>query len=204
MGIYAKYILPRVLDLAMKNKESTRLRAIWVPKARGIVLEVGIGSGLNLLFYSASVQRVYGVDPSLEMQRMARKRLRPPLDVEFLTQSADAPLPLADESIDTVVSTWTLCSIPNPLPALREMRRVLKPEGQFIFIEHGRSSDPRIVSWQDRLNPIWKPIGGGCNLNRKIDKLIESAGFRITELKNEYMPGPKPMTYLYEGIAQKA
>src|ERR1700730_4635017 len=113
MGLYAKYILPRVIDLAMRNKETARLRAGWLPHARGEVLEVGIGSGLNLPFYSSEVQRVYGVDPSLELQRMARKRLGP-IDVEFLAQSVEEPLPLKNASIDTVVLTWTLCSISDP------------------------------------------------------------------------------------------
>src|SRR5260370_10355705 len=114
MGLYAKHVLPRIIDLAMRNKETTRLRAAWIPQARGEVLEAGIGSGLNLAFYSSQVQRVYGVDPSIELQRIARKRVgASPFEVEFLLQSAESPLPLADESVDTVVLTWTLCSIAN-------------------------------------------------------------------------------------------
>jgi ubiquinone/menaquinone biosynthesis C-methylase UbiE len=204
VGLYAKYFLPRIIDLAMRNRDVTRLRAAWIPKAQGDVLEVGIGSGLNLPFYSAAVRRVYGVDPSLELQRIARKRAAGHTAVDFLTQSAEEPLPLEDESIDTVVSTWTLCSIPNPAKALREMRRVLKRDGRFLFVEHGRSPDSKIVAWQDRLTPAWKVIGGGCHLNRKVDDLVEGAGFRISELRNEYLPGPRPMTYTYQGFAQRA
>ncbi len=180
MGFYAKYVLPRLIDLAMRNKDTARLRAEWIPHARGEVLEIGIGSGLNLPFYSTEVQRVYGVDPSLELQQMARKRaLVNPVQVEFLSQSAEEPLPLAKETIDTVVVTWTLCSIPNPTEALQQAKRVLKPSGCLIFVEHGRSSDPGVVVWQDRITPAWKRIGGGCHLNRKIDDLITGAGFQI-------------------------
>ena len=203
MGLYAKYVLPRFIDLAMRNKDTKRLRAEWVPHARGEVLEVGIGSGLNLAFYTHEVQRVYGVDPSAELQRMARKRTDgSPLNVEFLSQSAEDALPLPDKSIDTVVMTWTLCSIPDPLRALNQMRRVIRPNGRLIFIEHGRAPDSGVAAWQDRLNPVWKRIGGGCNLNRKIDELLIQAGFRIDELKNTYLPGPRPMTYTYQGFAR--
>lgn len=203
MSFYSKYVLPRLIDLAMKNRDCARLRAEWLPKARGDVLEVGIGSGLNLPFYSSQVRRIYGVDPSLELQRIARRRVpAEQLPVEFLSQSAEESLPLANASIDTVVSTWVLCSIPNPSKALQEMRRVLKPEGQFIFIEHGRSPDNGVAAWQDRLTPAWRRIAGGCHLNRKIDVLIEAAGFHTTEARTCYLPGPRPMTYTYQGVAR--
>jgi SAM-dependent methyltransferase len=202
MSFYAKYVLPRMIDLAMRNKETARLRAAWIPQARGEVLEVGIGSGLNLPFYSSQVQRVSGVDPSIELQRIARRRMvTGSFNVEFLLQSAEEELPLPDASIDTAVLTWTLCSIPDPSKALREIKRVLKPKGQLIFLEHGLAPDARVVVWQDRLNPIWKRIGGGCNLNRKIDEIITAAGFQIPELTNCYLPGPRPLTYTYQGIA---
>ena len=203
MGLYAKHVLPRFIDLAMRNPETTRLRAEWLPRARGYVLEVGIGSGLNLPFYTSEVRRIYGVDPSIELQRMARARLAAnPLEVEFLTQSAENPLPLQGASIDTAVLTWTLCSIPRAAEALREIKRVLKLNGQLIFLEHGRAPDRNVCAWQDRLTPIWKRIGGGCHLNRKIDDLIKSAGFNIAELTTRYLPGPRPMTYTYEGVAR--
>jgi SAM-dependent methyltransferase len=203
MGFYAKYVLPRIIDLAMRNKETARVRAAWIPNACGEVLEVGIGSGLNLPFYSSRVHHIYGVEPSLELQRMARKRVETGrIKVEFLSQSAEEPLPLADASIDTIVMTWTLCSIPNAASALRQMRRVLKPSGQLLFVEHGRSPDPDVIAWQDRLTPLWKFISGGCHLNRRVDELTRAAGFRITELKTFYLPGPRPMTYTYQGVAQ--
>jgi len=205
MGFYAKHVLPRLIDLAMRNKDTTRLRAECVPEARGDVLEIGIGSGLNLPFYSSAVQRVYGVDPSLELQRMANKRVSAaPFEVEFFRQSAEDPLPLGDSSIDTVVVTWTLCSIPNPALALPHMKRVLKANGRLIFVEHGRAAEPGVVVWQDRITPVWKRIGGGCHLNRKIDELIRAAGFQISELKTFYLPGPRPVTYTYQGLAQVA
>lgn len=200
--MYAKYVLPRFIDLSMRNKETARVRADWVPRARGDVLEVGIGSGLNLPFYSAEVRRVYGVEPSAELQKMARKRMASQATkVEFLSQSAEDDLPLSDMSIDTVVMTWTLCSIPDPLKALRQMKRVLKPNGQLIFIEHGRAPDSRVAAWQDQLTPLWKRIGGGCHLNRKVDELLVGAGFTIDELRTTYLPGPRPMTYTYQGFA---
>ena len=203
MGFYAKYVLPRLIDIAMRNKDTARLRAEWVPQARGEVLEIGIGSGLNLPFYSSQVQHVYGVDPSVELQRMARKRAGAvSIKVEFLSQSAEEPLPLANASMDTVVVTWTLCSIPNISQVLLQMKRVLKADGRLIFLEHGRAPDSGVVAWQDRLTPIWKHIGGGCHLNRKIDELITAAGFQIVELRTCYLPGPRPMTYTYQGLAQ--
>jgi ubiquinone/menaquinone biosynthesis C-methylase UbiE len=202
MGLYSKYVLPRFIDIAMRNKDSKHLRSEWVPRARGKVLEVGIGSGLNLCFYSPGVEHVYGVDPSAELQRMARKRtLGRPVRVEFLSQSAEDELPLPEQTIDTVLMTWTLCSIPDPLKALYQMRRVLKPDGRLIFIEHGRAPDPGVAAWQDRLNPMWKRIAGGCHLNRKVDELLIQAGFQIDELRNKYLPGPRPVTYTYQGLA---
>jgi len=203
MGFYAQHVLPHLIDLGMRNQETVRLRAAWIPQARGQVLEIGIGSGLNLPYYSLEVLRVYGVDPSIELQRMARKRVAlARFPVEFFAQSAEEPLPLPAGSMDTVVVTWALCSIPNVPEALQQMRRVLKPGGLLIFLEHGRSPDPRVVAWQDRLTPLWKRFSGGCHLNRKIDDLIAAAGFQITELKTCYLPGPRPVTYTYQGLAQ--
>ncbi len=204
MGFYARHVLPRIIDLGMRNKEAARLRAEWISHARGEVLELGIGSGLNLPFYSSQVQHVYGVDPSLELQQMARKRVQGHIQIDFLPQSAERPLPLADASIDTVVTTWTLCSIPDALVALQLMKRVLRPEGRFIFVEHGLAPDSGIKAWQERLTPLWKRVTGGCHLNRQIDKLIAEAGFRIVELKTGYTPGPRPMTFTYRGFAQIA
>jgi ubiquinone/menaquinone biosynthesis C-methylase UbiE len=204
VGVYAKYVLPHFIDLSMRNRDAARVRAEWVPQARGDVLEVGIGSGLNLPLYSGEVRRVYGVDPSMELQKMARKRMTgKALEVEFLSQSAAERLPLPDKSADTVVMTWTLCSISDPRSALREMRRVLKPDGRLIFVEHGRAPDAGVAVWQDRLTPVWKRIGGGCHLNRKVDALLAEAGFTIDELRTTYLPGPRPMTFTYQGFARR-
>ncbi|HXX22759.1 MAG TPA: class I SAM-dependent methyltransferase [Terriglobia bacterium] len=205
MSFYSKHILPHLTDAVMRNKEAVRLRAAWIPRARGEVLEIGIGSGLNLPFYSSEVQRVYGVDPSIELQRMARQRATAGLEkAEFLTQSAEEPLPLASASIDTVVVTWTVCSIPNAALALQEMKPVLKASGRLIFIEHGRAPNPAVAVWQERLTPVWKRISGGCHLNRRIDELIMEAGFQIADLRTCYLAGPRPMTYTYQGVAQLA
>ena len=204
MGVYAKYFLPRFIDFSMRNRDAARVRAEWVPHARGVVLEVGIGSGLNLHLYSQEVHRVYGVDPSLELQKMARRRMAgQALRVEFLSQSAEETLPLSDESVDTVVMTWTLCSIADPPRALKEMKRVLKLGGRFIFVEHGRAPDSGVAAWQDRLTPVWKHIGGGCHLNRRVDTLLIEAGFTIDELRTTYLPGPRPMTFTYQGFARR-
>jgi ubiquinone/menaquinone biosynthesis C-methylase UbiE len=204
VGFYAKYLLPRIIDLAMKNKETAKVRAALIPQARGEVLEIGIGSGLNLPFYSPEVKHIFGVDPSLELQKMAAKRLVGATQVDFIPQSAEEPLPLDEASIDTVVMAWTLCSIPNAAKALQQMRRVVKPEGRLIFVEHGRAPDRKVAAWQDRLTPLWKHATGGCHLNRKVDDLIAAAGFQITELATSYLPGPRPMSYTYQGVAQPA
>jgi len=205
MGVYAKHVLPHLLDLAMRNKEQARLRAEWIPRARGDVLEVGIGSGLNLPFYTQEVRRIYGVDPSLELQRMACKRAKSvPFEVTFFAQSAEASIPLAESSIDTVVVTWSLCSMANAPQSLLEVKRILKPDGRLLFLEHGRAPDANVASWQDRITPVWRHIAGGCTLNRKMDELIAQAGFRITELITGYMRGPRPMTFMYKGFAQRA
>jgi ubiquinone/menaquinone biosynthesis C-methylase UbiE len=203
MGFYSRHIVPRLLDCAMRNSEVTRLRASLIPQADGEVLEVGIGSGLNLGFYSPEVRHVYGVDPSLELQQLARRRASSaPVPVEFFLQSAEERLPFADASIDTAVLTWTLCSIPQPEKAVREIRRVLKEGGRLLFLEHGRSPDVQVATWQDRLTPFWRCMTGGCHLNRKVDEVIASAGFHIVELKTNYIPGPRPMTYIYRGFAR--
>ena len=185
----------------MKGEPVAERRAALVPRATGAVLEIGIGSGHNLPLYSAAVTRLQGVDPSAPLLAMARRKLdRVTFPVELVCQSAES-LRLDARSIDTVVTTWTLCSVPDPIQALREMRRVLKPDGRLLFIEHGLSPDPKVHAWQRRLNPIWRRIGGGCNLDRRIDELIRSVGFRIAELRTSYLPGPRPMTYTYEGQA---
>ena len=201
MGLYRRFVLPRLIDFAMKDKAAAARRSELIPRATGVVLEVGIGSGLNLPYYSSAVTHVHGIDASPELLSMARAKiacLRFP--VELVCQSAEQ-LPVDCGSIDTVVTTWTLCSIADPIKALREMKRVLKQGGNLLFIEHGASPDPQVDAWQRRINPIWRMVAGGCNLNRKIDELIRSAGFNIVQLQTTYLPGPRPMSYTYEGSA---
>lgn len=202
MGLYERWLLPRLIDLAMRNKEVTRYRGKLVPAAGGDVLEIGAGSGLNLRFYGPQVRRFHALEPSAGLLRMASRKLpRVAFPVEMLEGSAEQ-IPLADRSIDTVVTTWTLCSIADVEKALRELRRVLRPGGSLLFVEHGRAPDAGVARWQDRLEPVWKPLAGGCHLTRRIDRLIGAAGFEIVELENEYLKGPRPMTYTYCGRAR--
>ncbi len=185
----------------MSREEVTRLRRGHVPAARGAVLEVGIGSGLNLPFYTSAVTELCGIDRSRELLAMARERAAAaPFPVELRNLDADR-LPFGDASFETVVVTWSLCSIANAREALREMRRVLKPGGTLIFIEHGLSPDAGIRKWQNRLTPFWRRFTGGCHLNRKMDDLVCDAGFTITDLRVEYVPGPRAVTFMYEGRA---
>ena len=201
MSFYDDRILPHVINLAMSNRQLLPYRERVLSAARGRVLEIGIGSGLNLPFYGANVEEILGLDPVTRLIAMARRAAnRSKTAVTFITGSAEA-IPIDDRSIDTVLTTWTLCSIPNAVGALREMRRVLKPGGQLLFVEHGLAPEETVRKWQHRLTPIWKRIGGGCHLDRPIGALVESAGFRITRLDTGYMKGPRPMTFLYEGRA---
>jgi len=201
MGFYQNWILPALIDLAMRNKHLRPYRQRVAGAAEGRVLEIGIGSGLNLPFYARRAEQIFGLDPSPRLlARARRKAQRTPVDIRLLTGSAEC-IPLADRSIDTIVTTWTACSIPQVATALADMRRVLKPGGRLLFVEHGRAPEPGVALWQDRLNPLWRRISGGCQLNRKIDHLIDDAGFRIDRLETGYIPGPKPMTFLYEGAA---
>jgi ubiquinone/menaquinone biosynthesis C-methylase UbiE len=201
MGIYAKWILPRVIDLCMRNREVERYRARVVPQARERVLEIGIGSGLNLPFYGEGVQQLYGLDPSAPLLAMARERTDEAGCPVTLIECGAEAIPLEDGSIDTVVMTFTLCSVADPLLVLREIRRVLRPHGALLFAEHGLAPEARVRRWQRRLTPGWRHIAGGCHLDRKVDALIGEAGFTIDELVTEYARGPRPMTYIYCGRA---
>ena len=204
MSFYDRWILPWVLDLAMRNKEARRYRERMIPLATGRMLEVGIGSGLNLPFYGAGVRHLFALEPSPELRRMAGRRTKDArFTVEFLDRSAEE-IPLERASVDTVVTTWTLCTIPDAIRALQEMKRVLKPAGLLLFVEHGLAPEPGVQAWQHRLNPIWNRIGGGCNLDRKIDELIVQSGFRLAELETEYVKGLKPMSFTYSGRAAPA
>jgi ubiquinone/menaquinone biosynthesis C-methylase UbiE len=201
MSAWGRLILPRVIDLVMRNKADATERARLVPLAAGRVLEIGIGSALNIPYYTSDVTYLVGVDPSHELWRIGRRRLETPaFPLHYVTASAER-LPLADRCVDTILMTWTLCSIPDVRSALAEMRRVLKPGDRLLFIEHGRSPDPSVCRWQDRLTPLWTRIAGGCHLNRPIDTLLEAADFRAVTLDRGYGDGPRVLSYLYKGVA---
>jgi ubiquinone/menaquinone biosynthesis C-methylase UbiE len=204
VNLYDRWVLPLLLDLAMRQRQLEKYRRQIVSAASGRVLEVGVGSGLNFAHYGKQVETVFGIDRSLRLLTLARRRAAAAgIHADLLLGSATA-IPIADHSVDTIVMTWTLCSIPDPLVALREMRRTLKPGGKLLFVEHGLSPEPAVERWQHRLTPMWRHIAGGCHLDRKIDDLIRSAGFDLTELRTEYAHGPRPMTYMYEGSAKPA
>jgi ubiquinone/menaquinone biosynthesis C-methylase UbiE len=203
MNFYDRWILPPILDLVMRQSQLKEYRREVVAAASGRVLEVGVGSGLNFPLYGKQVEIVVGIDPSPRLLAIARRRAGAAgVRTELLQASATA-IPLADSTVDTVVMTWTLCSITDPLAALREMRRVLKPDGRLLFVEHGLSPEPAIERWQHRLTPIWCRVAGGCHLDRKMDDLIRSAGFDLIDLRMEYANGPRPMTYMYIGRASR-
>jgi len=202
MGLYDRYVLPKLVHLACGLKPQMRQREKVVPRAHGRVLEVGIGSGLNLPYYDAAkVSKVWGLDPSPEMTRMARRAADAlPFEVEFIGLPGDE-VPLEDGSVDTVVMTYTLCTISDTSAALRQIGRVLRPGGELIFCEHGAAPDASVRRWQDRINPVWKRLGGGCNLNRAIPTVLEMGGFKITSLETMYIPGWRPASFNYWGAA---
>jgi ubiquinone/menaquinone biosynthesis C-methylase UbiE len=204
MGWYDRHVLPRLIDAACSQPPMAALRARYVPRATGDVLEIGIGSGLNLIHYSSAVRSITGLDPAVELTARAEERagrIAPPVS---LLRVSGEEIPAPDGRFDSLVCTWTLCSIPNVHAALREMRRVLKPGGQMFFVEHGRAPDPEVQRWQRRLEPIWKKIGGGCHLTRAADELISAAGFRIIERDARYEPGPRFAAYMTHGVAERA
>jgi len=202
MGFYSDVILPRLCDLAMRNKLLLPIRERVIGAAEGRVLEIGVGSGLNLPFYRPPVREVLALEPAAKLVAMAQNASRGTImPVSFLEASAEA-IPLGDHSVDTIVTTWTMCSIPHADMALAEIRRVLRPGGKLLFVEHGQAPDESVRRWQDRLTPAWRAIAGGCHLNRPISAMIEGAGFRIDRIETGYIPGPRPMTYMYEGSAR--
>lgn len=202
MGVYRDHILPYLVHLAMRRGLFAEYRRRVVGGASGRVLEIGMGSGLNLPFYAPTAAHVVGLDPSRTLLAMARRRRRKvPIPAHLLEGSAEA-LPLDAHSVDSIVVTWTLCSVPDVHRALSELRRVLKREGRLLFVEHGRSPDPDVSRWQDRLTPLWKRVAGGCHLNRSIGTLIEEAGFRLEQISTSYASGPRAMTWMYEGVAR--
>ena len=202
-NLYEKHILPKLIDAACSQPPMTKLRSRYVSQAVGDVLEIGIGSGLNLEHYSDGVRSITGVDPAAELTSKAAERAEKiAAPVEVLGISGES-LDLDDNAFDTIVCTWTLCSIPNPYRAVDEMRRVLKPGGQMIFVEHGRSDDAGIAKWQARVEPLWKIIGGGCHLTRRADELLGDGGFKITSQESGYEQGPKIAAFMIHGLAQK-
>ncbi|MEC4890462.1 MAG: class I SAM-dependent methyltransferase [Nitrospira sp.] len=202
MGLYSRYIFPRLMDRLMSGTEFQQLRAALLQTAHGHVLEIGLGTGLNLPHYPGAVSSLRAVDPApLLPDRLAERSAALPFPIEVARISAER-LPYEDGMFDCVVSTWTLCTIPDPLAALREIRRVLKPDGTFFFLEHGQSDDRRIAVWQDRLNPIQKVLGCGCHLNRPIDRLITEAELTLTHLDRFTMESvPRIGGTMYRGTA---
>jgi ubiquinone/menaquinone biosynthesis C-methylase UbiE len=202
VGLYNNYVVPYLVRISMHDATFMPYRCRLVPTASGRVVEIGVGSGANLPLYTRQADRVIALDPSPRLLSMAHQAARDAaVPVELLEASAEN-LPVADKSIDTVVMTWTLCSIPDASRALREIRRVLNDSGRLLFVEHGRSPDANVSRWQDRLTPLWRHLAGGCRLNRPVRALIEEAGFRLERIDTGYMKGPKPMTFMYEGCAQ--
>ena len=200
-GLYDRMVLPRLLALAMRAPRLVPLRARIGVAAEGVVLDLGIGSGLNLPFYGPAVHGVIGIDPSGPLRRLAGARAAALGVALDLREGTAERLPVESAGVDTVVSTWTLCSVADPAAALAEVRRVLRPGGRLLFAEHGLAPDPGVARWQHRLTPGWRRIAGGCHLDRPMDALIRDAGFAIAELHTGYMEGPRPMTFMYEGSA---
>ncbi|XNO42108.1 class I SAM-dependent methyltransferase (plasmid) [Sinorhizobium meliloti] len=201
MGFYSDVVLPRLCDLSMRNERLRPYRERVIGSAEGRVLEIGVGSGLNLPFYGPSVREVLALEPAPELLAMARRVPDPGMPVSFIQASAES-IPLDDKSVDAVVTTWTLCTIPDAATAIAEMRRVLKPGGKLLFVEHGLAPDAGVRWWQDRPTPIWRRVSGGCHLNRPIRSMIEGGGFSVERVVTGYMPGPRPMTFMYEGSAR--
>lgn len=203
MGFYEDRILPRCIDIAL-GKQVEPIRARVAAGLRGEVLEVGFGSGRNVRHYPDAVTRVYAVEPSSGGRDLAEPRIaesRVPVELIGLDGQ---DLPLADSSVDHVLITWTLCTIPDVGQALREVVRVLRPGGELHFVEHGRAPSPKVAAWQDRLTPLWGKVAGGCHLNRPIDELVTDAGLEITHLENFSMGGPDVFGWAYEGVATRS
>jgi ubiquinone/menaquinone biosynthesis C-methylase UbiE len=202
MGFYAKYLFPHLMDWAMGTQKFQEQRREALKPLHGEVLEIGFGTGLNLPHYPPTVAKVVALEPAcLLPSTVARRMAAAPIPVELVRASAEG-LPFEDHRFDCVLSTWTLCTILDVVSALREIRRVLKPSGHYVFLEHGRSENPRLARWQDRLNPVQQRIGVGCNMNRPIDRLIAQAGLRLPHLDRFVMPGiPRLVGEMYRGTA---
>jgi ubiquinone/menaquinone biosynthesis C-methylase UbiE len=205
VGIYSRFVLPHLLNAACSHQEINRLRQKIVPLAEGRVLEIGIGSGINLRWYDpAKVEWVWAIEPSEAMRQRAQPNLAAaPVVVKWLDSAAEQ-ISLEDESVDTIVLTYTLCSIEDWRSALQQMRRVLKHNGRLLFCEHGLSCDTPVQTWQHRLTPVWKPLMGGCHLNRPVRSYLEQGGFTVQEITNLYLPQiPRFAGYMSYGQAIK-
>lgn len=203
MGLYDKHVLPWATNWVCGGRPIARQRRKVVPQAKGKVLEVGVGSGLNLPHYDSSkVEKIWGLEPSAEMRKRAAVRAA---QIETPVEFIDLPgeeIPLDDASVDTVLITFTLCTIPDAITALQQMRRVMKPGAELLFCEHGAAPDPSVRRWQDRINPVWKRFAGGCHLNRQIDAMLHEAGFTIDRLETGYIHGPRLASFNYWGAAK--
>lgn len=203
MGLYDRFVLPRLVTCACGTKPILRQRQKVVPKARGKILEIGLGAGHNIPHYDhAGVDKVIGIDPCETSWRLAQPRVQAaPFDIEFLAGSAE-DIPLDDASVDSVLLTFALCTIPDPSAALHEARRVLRPGGQLVFCEHGKAPDANVARWQERVNPVWRRLFGGCNLNRDIPAIIQGSGFKLAEVEQMYLPGtPRIAGFNIWGVA---
>ena len=204
-SLYNKYLLPKILDVCCSTKPIKYQRNKIVPHAKGVVLEIGIGSGLNLPFYNGStVKKIYGLDPSEELNEIARKNASSTqLDIDFIISGAEE-IKLPSNSVDTVLITYTLCTIPEFNSALKEIKRVLKNDGIMLFCEHGLAPDTNVKKWQNRINPLWGKLFGGCNINRNIPHIIQDSGLNIKKLEQMYLPStPKIVAYNYWGVASQ-
>ena len=200
---YENYVLPKLLDTCCSTKPINYQREKIVPNASGTVLEIGIGSGLNIPFYNISkIDKIYGLDPSIQLCKKAIKKAEEiNMNIDFLFEGAEE-IKLKSNSIDTVVITYTLCSIPNPMDALKEIKRVMRSDGNILFCEHGIAPDIKVSKWQNRINPIWGKLFGGCNINRDIPSIISNSGFKVQNLEQMYLPStPKIVGYNYWGSA---
>lgn len=202
MGFYGSVIFPRILNSFMSSGQFKKQRSLLLADVSGDILEIGFGTGLNLEFYPDHVRKITAIDPNAGMNRVAQENIkRSGIEVETKILSSEN-LPIEDNTYDSVVCTWTLCSIPDAAAALREVRRVLRPGGRFFFVEHGLAPDPAVQKWQHRLTPIQKVIGDGCHLNRPIDAMITGEGFTLAEMETFYMPkAPRFAGHMFRGIA---
>jgi ubiquinone/menaquinone biosynthesis C-methylase UbiE len=204
MGFYENQVVPRFTDLVMSRRELTPIRARVAASLDGDVLEVGFGSGLNVPHYPPAVTRVRAVDPATIGRKLAAKRVAASSVPVQYTDLDGQTLSLESASVDHVLTTWTLCSIPDADRALSEIRRVLRSGGSFHFVEHGRSPNGKVAGWQDRLTPIQRRVAGGCHLNRPIEQLVRNSGLELIQLENYYTKGPRPFGYMFEGVATKS